>query len=107
MGRAKKKCQAAGGKNWNEAAVADDWNADYRFYHDFSTGIFIIQNIRRETMWNKVKKFLYDEQGITSVEIILILVVLIGLVLIFKEEMTEIVNNIFKTITSQSGKILK
>ena len=25
-------------------------------------------------MWNKVKKFLYDEQGITSVEIILILV---------------------------------
>ena len=35
-------------------------------------------------MWNKVKKFLYDEQGITSVEIILILVVLIGLVLIFK-----------------------
>ena len=54
-----------------------------------------------------MKNFLYDEQGITSVEIILILVVLIGLVLIFKEEMTEIVNNIFKTITSQSGKILK
>lgn len=27
-------------------------------------------------MWNKVKKFLYDEQGITSVEIILILVVI-------------------------------
>ena len=48
-----------------------------------------------------------DEQGITSVEIILILVVLIALVLIFKEQMTDIVNNIFKTITSQSGKILK
>ena len=46
-------------------------------------------------MWNKIKKFVYDERGITSVEIILILVVLIGLVLIFKEEMTEIVNNIF------------
>ena len=58
-------------------------------------------------MWNKIKKFVYDERGITSVEIILILVVLIGLVLIFKEEKTEIVNNIFKTITSQSGKILK
>lgn len=48
-----------------------------------------------------------DKSGITSVEIILILVVLIALVLIFKEQMTDIVNNIFKTITSQSGKILK
>lgn len=58
-------------------------------------------------MWNKVKEFLKDERGITSVEIILILVILIGLVLIFKEQMTELVNNIFKTITSQSGTILK
>lgn len=58
-------------------------------------------------MWNRWKEFLKDEQGITTVEIILILVVLIALVLIFKEQMTEIVNNIFKTITSQSNKILK
>ena len=58
-------------------------------------------------MWNKWREFLKDERGITSVEIILILVVLIGLVLIFKDQMTGIVNNIFKTITSQSGKILK
>lgn len=58
-------------------------------------------------MWNKFKQLMDDERGITSVEIILILVVLIALVLIFKEQMTDIVNNIFKTITSQSGKILK
>ena len=58
-------------------------------------------------MWNKWRELLKDERGITSVEIILILVVLIGLVLIFKDQMTEIVNNIFKTITSQSGKVLK
>ena len=58
-------------------------------------------------MWTKLKSILKDEQGITTVEIILILVVLIALVLIFKEQMTSIVNNIFKTITSQSGKILK
>lgn len=58
-------------------------------------------------MKNKLREFISDERGITSVEIILILVILIGLVLIFKEEMTELVNNIFKTITSQSGKILK
>ena len=58
-------------------------------------------------MWNKVKEFLEDERGLTSVEIILILVILIGLVLIFKEQMTELVNNIFKTISSQSGKVLQ
>lgn len=58
-------------------------------------------------MWNKVKEFINDERGITSVEIILILVILIGLVIIFKEQMTELVNNIFKTITSKSGTILK
>lgn len=58
-------------------------------------------------MWNKLKQLMKDEQGITTVEIILILVVLIALVLIFKEQMTNIVNNIFKTITSQSSKILK
>ena len=58
-------------------------------------------------MLEKIKKLMKDEQGITSVEIILILVVLIALVLIFKEQMTNIVNNIFKTITTQSGKILK
>jgi Flp pilus assembly pilin Flp len=58
-------------------------------------------------MWNQLKELLKDEEGLTTVEIILILVVLIALVLIFKEQMTEIVNNIFKTITSQSNKILK
>lgn len=58
-------------------------------------------------MLNKFKQLIKDERGITSVEIILILVVLIALVLIFKEQMTDIVNNIFKTITSQSGKVLK
>ena len=58
-------------------------------------------------MLEKFKELMRDEKGITSVEIILILVVLIALVLIFKEQMTDIVNNIFKTITSQSGKILK
>lgn len=58
-------------------------------------------------MLEKWKQLLKNEDGITSVEIILILVVLIGLVIIFKDEMTDIVNDIFRTITSQSGKILR
>ena len=56
-------------------------------------------------MKDKIKKFVEDEQGITTVEIILILVVLIGLVIIFKQQLTSIVNSIFKKITSQSNSI--
>lgn len=58
-------------------------------------------------MWKKLRQLMENEDGITSVEIILILVVLIGLVLIFKDQMTDIVNDIFRTITNQSGKILR
>ncbi len=58
-------------------------------------------------MWKQIKAFMKDERGMTSVEIILILVVLIGLVIIFKDQMTDLVTDIFKTITKQSGKILK
>ena len=58
-------------------------------------------------MWKKIKTWMKDEKGITSVEIILILVVLIALVLLFKEKMLSLVDSIFETITTQSGKILK
>ena len=51
------------------------------------------------------KNFLLEEDGIGVVEMILILVVLIGLVLIFKKQLTTLVNNIFKTITDQAGKV--
>ena len=50
------------------------------------------------------KDFLNDEAGIV-VEMILILVVLIGLVLIFKSQLTALVNDIFSRITSQSAGI--
>ena len=49
-----------------------------------------------------VKMFLQEEDGVGVVEIILILVVLIGLVVIFKNQLTKLVNNIFKKLTNQS-----
>lgn len=52
-----------------------------------------------------IKDFWTEETGIGTVEIILILVVLIGLVLIFKKQLTDIVNNIFRTITSKVGQV--
>ncbi len=44
-------------------------------------------------------------EGMGTVEIILIIVVLIGLVIIFKEQITDLVNDIFKKITKQTNKI--
>lgn len=58
-------------------------------------------------MW-KLKYILYvlkEDRGIGVVEIILILVVLIGLVVIFKSELTSLVNSIFETIQSESSGI--
>ena len=52
-----------------------------------------------------VKNFLMEEDGIGVVEVILILVVLIGLVIIIKEQLTDLVEDIFDTITKEAGKV--
>ena len=54
-----------------------------------------------------VKGFIFEEDGVGTVELILILVVLIGLVIIFKSQITDLVESIFDTINSQAGKITK
>ena len=51
------------------------------------------------------QEFLKEEEGTRTVEIILIILVLVGLVVIFKNQITRIVNNIFNKITAQTGKI--
>ena len=58
-------------------------------------------------MWRLyyLKRILTEERGIGVVEVILILVVLIGLVLIFKSHLTSLVQNIFQKITSESAGI--
>lgn len=53
---------------------------------------------------NRIKK---QEKGIGVIEMILILVVLIGLVLIFKDQIETIVTNAFNSITSDAGQIIK
>lgn len=51
------------------------------------------------------RQFIKEEDGMGTVEVILIIVVLVGLVVIFKEKITEIVNSIFNKITNQTKKI--
>lgn len=52
------------------------------------------------------KKFWKEEDGVGVVEIILILVVLVALVVIFKDEVTSIVQKAFKSITGGANKII-
>lgn len=52
-----------------------------------------------------LKEFWLEEDAVGVVEIILIIVVLIGLVLIFKEQLTSLVKNILSKITKQSNSV--
>ena len=54
---------------------------------------------------NLLREFWKEEDAVGVVEIILILVVLIGLVLIFKEQITSLVKNILSKITKQCNSI--
>lgn len=51
------------------------------------------------------KDFWKEEDGMGTVEIILIIVVLVGLVIIFKSQITDLVESIFDKITSQTKKV--
>ena len=51
------------------------------------------------------KNFIKEEDAVGVVEIILILLVLIGLVILFKEQLTDLVKNILSKVTKQSNTI--
>lgn len=49
-----------------------------------------------------IKDFFFEEDGMGTVEVILIIVVLVGLVVIFRTQITSIVNGLFKKITDKT-----
>lgn len=53
----------------------------------------------------RIHESITNEDGITTVEVILIMVVLIAVVLIFKEQILELVENIMDKITKQAMKV--
>lgn len=53
----------------------------------------------------RLKRSIQDESGITTVEVILLLVVLIAVVLIFKEQIMDLVESIMNKITNQAMRI--
>ena len=56
-------------------------------------------------IYRELKNFITDNDGIGVIEVVLILVVLIGLVIIFKSQITELLNNIFSEISKQSKEV--
>lgn len=60
----------------------------------------MIISVKREVM-----NFLKEDDGVGVIEVVLILVVLIGLVIIFKKQITTLLENIFKEINSQSKEV--
>ena len=60
----------------------------------------LIRQIKKKN--GLIRRFAEEED---AVEIILILVVLIGLVIIFKEQLTELVQSILSKIAKQSNSI--
>ncbi len=52
------------------------------------------------------KRFLQEEEGMGTVEIILIIVVLIGLVIIFKTQLRSLVETVFEKITKDSRTVM-
>ncbi len=60
-----------------------------------------------DTVRREARAFWEDESGVGVIEIVLILVVLIGLVIIFKEQINKLLETIFKEINNQSKEVYK
>lgn len=53
----------------------------------------------------EIKSLIVEEDGVGVIEVVLILVVLIGLVIVFKKQINQLLQNIFKEINSQSKEV--
>lgn len=51
----------------------------------------------------EIKRFVLEEDGMAVVEVVLILVVLVGLVVIFKNQITSLINSILGKISSKAN----
>lgn len=58
-----------------------------------------------KTLWCILREFWQEEDGVGVIEVVLILVVLIGLVIIFKKQINTLLENIFKQINSKSKEV--
>lgn len=65
-------------------------------------GVRMMTNLLNEFLFktkNTLSGMIQDDRGMGTVEVVLIIVVMVGLVIIFKDQITEIVNSIFESIS--------
>jgi Flp pilus assembly pilin Flp len=61
--------------------------------------------VKKRSLNEEILEFLREEDGVGVIEVVLILVVLIGLVIIFKGQINKLLEDIFKEINSQSKEV--
>lgn len=62
-------------------------------------------HIKNFDIKNRAAAFLAEEDGMGVVEVVLIIIVLVGLVILFKDKITSIVNTILSKMTTQIKQI--
>ena len=72
-----------------------------------ATEEMVLKEDAQENALEQSTGYFKDNRGVGVIEIVLILVILIGLVLIFKDEITDIVNTAFESISGDAEKIIK
>ncbi len=65
-----------------------------------------MNKVKRESKLKGMRAFWQEEEGMGTVEIILIIVVLIGLVIIFKTQLRSLVEKVFEKITADSDTVM-
>ena len=56
-----------------------------------------------KSFMQRIREHFSEDEGMGTVEVILIIVVLIGLVIIFKQQISGLVEDVFKTITDKKN----
>lgn len=57
-------------------------------------------------MTNSLRNFISDEDGLGTVEIVIIIAILVGLALIFRKQIYSLVNQIFDRIFGNTGETI-
>ena len=63
--------------------------------------------VKRMLVKERLQEAKEDNRGIAVIEIILILVIILGLIIIFRKNLKEMIDKIFKQINGDRDKILK
>ncbi len=63
--------------------------------------------VKRLLAGERIRRIKEDDRGIAVLEIILIIVIILGLIIIFRKNLSEMIEEIFKKIQGNKDEILK